>query len=757
MIKLYIGYDLGDGETVISYCKVEINEQTDVFEKKNIEKFLMPSKNRDGEPIPTAYAIISNDEIVWGDNITKRASVKRVVSNFKKQPTSFFNFSSQEERTEILNLFSDSEQNCWNSNSICNNNQLLDFREKIIQFTNALFTERSIQEQFKTITNDMNVESDSLVFCIGRPTKWGLGDVDELDKIIYENILRQTVIGKDYFEIISNNNIRKFNSTFVTDKESRAAFLYARDQYISKENGAWLMDKSRLVIDVGSSTIDLTAFKKTDDIKQSSNEAGHKDFGLSYLGARIIDWFIFDAFMESTNNILKEDFKIDIQAKNKLLLKCRSAKENLYTAINGLNIEITDYTKEAIDNELNPELITFPNPLGGNLSMDLYPSMLLSIEDLPISEILQKYLNCPENQIEQVQNRSWKKMYEIFLNDKMNELQSLGYELEEIILTGSASKMPFIKILTQEISDKIFGTGRVSVYKDPNPGFAIAGGLPLIGVSKERSAKFQKEVDDYIKYGLRNKVKTFIPSFANTVGRIISNRIIDKVIIPSLDEWRNNSEITVNNLMESIKVRCSKGSIEQILNSDTEYNKAVNTWTQSLLESVNEGLDVIFNKFDVGKEKIEIIKKTYGNTDVCIGQIELADTLALPLNIILNIFAYTLLAVLFAIGISIPGLKMILIVIAKCAGKSIQDLIENIQDEITDLCGERKIPSFLKGSAYKKALKEIETKREEIRINVSKEIESEDSINSYTKEFSKSISLKIQKAIREITYYIEDN
>ena len=93
MIKLFIGYDLGDGETVVSYYKTENDEKNVNLVKKDEGKFLMPSKNINGTPIPTAYAKTKDGEILWGDEIPKRANVKNIVSNPHSLSALYLNLS----------------------------------------------------------------------------------------------------------------------------------------------------------------------------------------------------------------------------------------------------------------------------------------------------------------------------------------------------------------------------------------------------------------------------------------------------------------------------------------------------------------------------------------------------------------------------------------------------------------------------------------------------------------------------------------
>lgn len=764
MIKLFIGYDLGDGETVVSYYKVEKKDsKNNIFEKKDEGKFLMPSKNVHGIPIPTAYAKTKDGEFVLGDEISRRTSVKNVVSNFKKQPSSLLSAMTKEEYEEISSFFDNNDIDCWSVKEIADNKALLVLRDRIVQFTNALFTNNKFADQFAMLTNDMNPDSDLIVFYVGHPTKWSATKTNEnpIDVSIYKKIFEQSIIGKNYFDITSEGMVKRFKSELFIKPESRAAFLYARDKYISNENGAWIMDKSRMVIDVGSSTIDVTSFKKTSTIekRKETNDSekeiclGHRNSGLSFLGARIIDWFIFDLFMKQTNNILRDDFEIDDQSQNKLLLKCRIAKEKLYTAIDALLKEHPDFTAKDLDIELMPETIDFQNPAGGKLSIDLSPSVLLGIEDLPIADVLKKHLGLPEYQIKETGRKSWKESYECFLQTEMHELKKSGYEIEEIILTGSASKMPFIRMITEKIAKDIFEDA--SVYDDPNPGFAIAGGLPLFGVSEEKSKKFKQEIDDFIEYGLRNKIKAFIPSFADTMGGILSNLTIDKIIMPILDEWKTHTEITVNDLMESMRKRCTKSNIGQLLSNDEGFIKASNAWSSSLLKSINDDLDKIFEKYDVGREKLNLIKQTYANSDINIGGLGILDTLVMPINIIVDVISYSLVAIVVIIAaLFIP--KAFILVGAKLAGKSIQDVIDEIQNGVTKSFAKAKIPSVFKGSAYNKALKELECKRDEIKSKVSNDIKSDETINNYTRDFSNSIKPRIEKAVEVIEYFIED-
>ena len=248
MATLYVGYDLGDGETLISFAEyVNDNSGRNYINRIRVR---MPGTVAEGIAIPTAYAVTSNGEIKIGKGLASAFGVEKVYSNFKKRPSELLDKLDQ----ETLDHFkTDSD---W-PESICSP-ELETMKNHIVTFTDALFSDEKIKDAFFTATNN----KDHIVFAVGHPTKWNANTnkFRDFDKSIYKKIFEQTIIGKDYFEI---NIHKKLPSTLIFDAESRAAFLNAKDEYFDENKTEnYYFDKSRVIIDVGSSTVDISAYPK---------------------------------------------------------------------------------------------------------------------------------------------------------------------------------------------------------------------------------------------------------------------------------------------------------------------------------------------------------------------------------------------------------------------------------------------------------------------------------------------------------------
>ena len=159
---------------------------------------------------------------------------------------------------------------------------------------------------------------DSVVFTVGHPTRW-----NSLDIAIYKAILRRSVLGGDDYE--------GMKAELIVAAESRAAFLYLKSQQISV---GLKPGESALLIDIGSSTIDVTAM--------SVSSKNHEfNYGSNYLGARSIDYMLREFYLSNLkkNSADWEEYQHLLRnnpsLESALTLACRMAKERVFSGSNG--------------------------------------------------------------------------------------------------------------------------------------------------------------------------------------------------------------------------------------------------------------------------------------------------------------------------------------------------------------------------------------------------------------------------------------
>lgn len=555
---LYVGFDLGDGETLISFAEYDNNDGKNFIKLKKVR---MPGENNAGTAIPTAYGIDKEGSILLGKSISEIEDLSMVYSNFKKQPSTLLNMLDVSSYEDVYAPFLDLRNKEWPEE--LSTPKLNEMKDHIITFTNALFESEIIQDA-------LNIESedkDKIVFAIGHPTKWKnieLNPYGKLDIAIYKKIFMQTIIGKDYFNFSNGKSLSIAKPIF--DSESRAAFLNAKESYFSQTgtDGAYF-DKGRVVIDVGSSTVDITAYPK----KGKQFNTGH-----AFLGARILDYLILEDFFEKKKSNSNEFALLnDLLNSNKdlfmqLLLACRKAKENCYSNKSKSYIEFKDF-----DEKINYQLLE-------------------TIENKSIANILRKYLKLPEDLIQSVGNNSWKDEFRSFLLINKHKLL-VELEVEQIILTGSASKMSFIKDITREVFNTI-SEGNILV--DVDPASCVSDGLAMMGASREKSEDFRNRCDAFLKNKVPEIILENYKAFAEKLGKIVYNVAVESIILKTCIDWRDAPGwSSKKELSELLYNRTSEEYFKTLLLKNYDYSNALNDFSSKINDTLNKNLNILFN------------------------------------------------------------------------------------------------------------------------------------------------------------------
>lgn len=283
MANVY-GYDLGDGDTIVS----KINNNEKAVDLK------MPGMKNEGIPIPSIYSFSDSNEVLVGYTALASKKLEELCINFKLRPTEL----SPEERTKM--------------------------EKSVVAFTDAVFLSKEMVDQIgvENTTNDKEI-----IINIGYPTKW-----NQQDARLYREMLNKCTFKQKYQK-------KGKTVTFALQHESKAALLNtiygSRENLLAKvQNGDFIV-----VFDFGSSTTDVTLISRKSDYHLEDLEEGdHK------LGARLIERGIFKlvaeemakeqagdsggsrGFFASILEMFAERKPID-SATNRCIFKCREAKE----------------------------------------------------------------------------------------------------------------------------------------------------------------------------------------------------------------------------------------------------------------------------------------------------------------------------------------------------------------------------------------------------------------------------------------------
>lgn len=724
---LYVGFDLGDGESLLSVAKYDNSNGKDFIK---VTKIRMPGESNAGIAIPTAYGINKDGSILLGKSISSIEDLSKVFSNFKKQPSTLLHsLDVSTFKTEYAAFF-DSESGEWPVE--LSTPELEEMKNHIVTFTNALFSSDTIKEA-------LNVESedkDKIVFAVGHPTKWKNNENNpfgELDRAIYKKIFMQTIIGGDSF-CFANGKILP-TGEMIFDSESRAAFLNAKETYFTRSgtDGAYF-DKGRVVIDVGSSTVDITAYPK---------QGAQFNTGHAFLGARIIDYLILEEFLERKKKSGQDKLLNDLLDNNEdlfmqLVLACRKAKENCYSSKSSCYIDFKDF-----DEKINYQLLE-------------------SLENKSIVSVLQKYLKLPENLITSVNTNSWKDEFKKFLLDNKQKLME-DLKVEQILLTGSASKMPFIKEICEEVFSNI-SDGDILV--DNDPGACISDGLAMMGASREKSKDFRKKCDSFLMTKVPEIISNNYKNFAVKLGEIVYSVAVNKIIIQTCSEWRDASGwSSKKELGELLERRSSKEYFNSLLIADSDYKKVLNDFSSTINDTLNKNLILLFNNnTDYNPGEIVLTGTVGGLPNISMEDVsvDFAYIIGMVSNIVVKCL-FDGLIIVAAIALASQALVATPVIAAggtellkqaKKWAEHIGDFFENVFAEISQYIPHGKLG---KKMYFNKINNRLQKHYEENVKGIVDELLKDEKKRSIVISINRTITPLLEEAQKRIEYLIEDN
>lgn len=730
MKKMYIGYDLGDGETIANV----IFHDSESAVKETPKDLTMAGEKKEGQAVPTAFALNADNEVVFASTISQDSeNLHDIHTNFKRRPSDLVMAGVKPD------MFGN-ERRDWPSAPEANQPEMLEYKENVRRFTNAIFENAGFQDRLRGLIAKQG-DVEEVVVCVGHPTKW-----NRLDCAIYEKILRQSVLGNDSYLDIPLK--------LIVAAESRAAFLYVRDSGTKASR----FQNMALLIDVGSSTVDLTAVEA--NTKNSAYNTGH-----NYLGARIIDALIMEWYLEQLRD--KGDYEEYLnviggkpEMENALLLLCRLAKEQIYGSDSAV------------------ARIVFADFRPVRLSRD-------TLEDLmeqPIAPVMKKYFSYEEDVIAQVGDLSWRKAFEQFLREQKAVMENMDFRIENIILTGSASKMPVVSKTVKSVFS-------LPTFFDNEPSKTISRGLALVGYSNDKSADFQLEAENILRHDIPRIIQDDIPELADKLSERITNWVCDDMIIPKLKLWKAGGYSTVQQLLDDVEEECAGDNLAKKIENDEQCAAIMREWmSQKLGRDIALKLHNLCEKFgveDVSIDQLNFLEiKTdasaiRGNLDESVAQgiLSSTDVLLNIVAVLTGILAYTvtpfLLGViagilmivaetigflLFDLLLAIPGIgwTALLVIAGIAAGKAVRGQLKGMRDELSKKIIAANLPlPVRKLVPDKKLYGSIENQRPVIRGKIAYSLQEEESIRSLTDKIHDALSEQIETVLNDMKYIIE--
>lgn len=418
--------------------------------------------------------------------------------------------------------------------------------------------QKTIEEFVKAIyqhlidTNQIQIQ-DSNYFFVGCPSGWWVEEIQSYKQILSETVPNATVV-----------------------KESRAALMHA------KESGIFTiqeLEKSVLVIDIGSSTTDYTLVKGMSD---TPIDFGH-DLGASLIEKEILKKTleIHRNYRENRQNIidlekylneeeiweleevekLEKIFQESPIYRNRCELRCRKAKEEYFNYQDNYEDDLVNVGSEDIQRKFK-----FSPLVNGKI----------------MSVILNQTL--PE-----LDNKSWRDDFGSQLKVVKQKLDKQNIIPSAILLTGSASKMGFVLQMCQEIFPNL------PCKRDGEPELCIARGLARWGRVYIRTSGFMDEISQFLDNELTGIVGNHVPAFLDKLAEELANGLVEEVIKSCVKSWRNREIKTLKALELEIEKRANTWLTGNDGNS--KVTQCLLTWLANVQEEVREKTDSICRKY----------------------------------------------------------------------------------------------------------------------------------------------------------------
>lgn len=737
MNKIYIGYDLGDGESITDYIS---SKKTGDGEKTLFIEMSMPGIKEAGKAIPTVFGYNMKGELVFANQILSDPElVHDIKINFKRRPLDLCKVMTNERQVEVLGIFTKahafpSQRECPE----CYTPGMDEFRKSVVTFTNAVFENKPYKESIRS----NSIDCEEIVFCVGHPTRW-----NDLDVAIYESILKESVLGKKEYDGKKSN--------LILEKESRAAFLTVKDKMTQR-----VLPKgtSALLIDIGSSTIDITAL-------EADSRNFHYNSGNNYLGARSIDFIIKKMYLEKLQqghpeewNKYQELERFNESFGESVTLACRMAKEKMYA----------DYFPD-VSVKIDPDGVDF-KMRARTSEIDEY------IKNHSVADVLTESISLPPEEQRRMGSKNWVQLFRDFMIKEKSEISERSIKIGCIILTGSASKMPFVPEIVKEVFSELPSGG---VLADMNPSRTISMGLALVGLSNDKSAEFQNDVNQLIDKELPRIIEKDLPNLAESLSSVI-DREVTSIIKEHMGKWRSGNIETMNDMTGRIKRDCSEANLQKRLLNNKDYNNAIRSWTVDVVgKDISLKLGEICKKYKVSDLVVGNLNifqvPDIGNINVDVDVLDFADAIITIVSVIAGIITAVVLPTVLAIVISliswisvglaillleilaaIPGAGLaVLIAIAGVAvAKAAISGLKAAKDEVLEKMQGANLPQWVRNRVKDEKI-DAKIKEAGIKEKIKQSILEEDSKRDIIKAVSESLRGQVEKRAESIKYEIE--
>lgn len=511
-IEYIIGIDFGHGETSAAICRVDNNKDPEDIDLTGTGKKAIPStmyispKNENAKILIGKEAVVEYGRVGNGD----------FYAYFKQSPDTLD--ESKNPNIRIMKLF----------------------MRKVYESICTRYAGELMEGD--------KIKSNHVVFiaCPSQSQKW--------DDTAMQNYVKLALdAGLPIAGAVIDDKFKLFGIV----RESRAAYIRA----LQKDEAKQIATKGILVVDYGSSTIDITYYRE-----------GEKPIDKGYqIGASFVEEGIFNYLKEFHDNLdgnqnpeMLQQIKSEYPSlATKLLYSIRESKENFYT----------DY---AFANAIEIGFKFKPRVNADKIDVELSK---MAITD----EILASYI-CDV-----------KAAFEDF---KKNVIKNNNVTL--LVLTGGASRMNFV----QDLAKSVFGE-QVKMLPPQDPSLTVSNGIATAGRADVKLYHIAQEA--------LSNAKIISPDIFNGVIEDAANYIAKEVI----DDMHSSYEAFKNQYSDESVVSLKERISSKLKNRNSTYKSRIQTSFNYKLKSyVNNIVDTTlkqyvqeqFPEFDFGQIKVREIK-----------------------------------------------------------------------------------------------------------------------------------------------------
>jgi molecular chaperone DnaK (HSP70) len=407
-----------------------------------------------------------------------------------------------------------------------------DHSQKLKYFVKAIYRH--------LIQTDQIDEQHNNNFFIGCPSGWNDEEV-----AAYEKLLSSCLPPVNVVKVV---------------RESRAALMHAKESELLTVGE--LLD-SVLVIDIGSSTTDLTLIKNRDSTPIDSGVE---------LGASLIDKAILDYSLARNphKQQIQEYFQQINAYRHRCEFRCREAKEEYFSFEKGYQEKMVNKGYE----KFQQTGIIFEPQINKSIMEEILHQKLPSL------------------------GKSWVICFRDLLIKTKKQLENENIQVSAVFLTGGASKMGF----TSEIVKEVFPDSRFQ--PDGEPELCVAFGLARWGRISLRTQNFIKEVIQIIDQELEDLVKREFPNLKDAVSQILTDGLLNEVIKPCIQIWRKGDIRTLNDLQPEMQNRALKWLEKPEVKKEIEEKSII--WMNKVQETLGTKINSICIEYKLPSGNIQL-------------------------------------------------------------------------------------------------------------------------------------------------------